>query len=134
MWKTTGLAIATVLATTLSTPAQQEEFPDIIGSQIEAFRADDFATAFTFAAPGIQGMFRNPDNFGRMVQQGYPMVWRPGSVEYLGARPAGPGWMQEILITDADGRLHKLAYLMVETADGWKIGGVQVLTAPEVGA
>lgn len=114
--------------------AQQDVFPGVIGAQIEAFQADDVATAFTFAAPGIQGMFRSPDNFGRMVQQGYPMVWRPSSVEYLGARPEGPGWMQEVLMSDAEGRLHKLAYFMVETADGWKIGGVQLLTAPEVGA
>ena len=125
---------AALVALAASASAQQEVFPSVIGNQIEAFRADDVETAFDFAAPGIQSMFGTPDNFGRMVQQGYPMVWRPGSVEYLGARQTDYGWMQEILVTDAEGRLHKLAYLMVETAAGWKIGGVQVLTAPEVGA
>ena len=28
-----------------------------INRQIEAFQVDDFATAFTFASPSIQGMF-----------------------------------------------------------------------------
>ncbi|PWJ16259.1 DUF4864 domain-containing protein [Jannaschia seohaensis] len=114
--------------------AQQDAFKGVIGAQIEAFRADDFDTAFTFASPGIQGMFRTPDNFGRMVRQGYPMVWRPERVEYLGAQREGPGWRQEILVTDMEGRLHKLAYTMVETPEGWKIAGVQLLRAPEVGA
>ncbi|MGB3406204.1 MAG: DUF4864 domain-containing protein [Jannaschia sp.] len=113
--------------------AQQDQFEGVIGGQIQAFRADDVSTAFGYATPGIQSMFRTPENFGRMVEQGYPMVWRPESVEFLSARKMELGWMQEILVTDGDGRLHKLAYLMVETADGWKIGGVQLLTAPEVG-
>ncbi|TFL19982.1 DUF4864 domain-containing protein [Jannaschia formosa] len=119
----------------LCTPAlaQEDAFEGVIGRQIEAFRADDFATAFTFASPGIQGMFRTPENFGRMVRQGYPMVWRPESVEFLSARPEGPGWRQEVLVRDGDGRLHKLAYTMVETAEGWKIAGVQLLRAPEIG-
>ncbi|GIT91242.1 hypothetical protein JANAI62_16970 [Jannaschia pagri] len=114
--------------------AQQDAFAGVIEGQIEAFLADDMETAFGFAAPGIQSMFRTPETFGRMVQQGYPMVWRPDTVEYLSARQTERGWMQDILITDASGRLHRLAYLMLETADGWKIGGVQVVTAPDVGA
>ncbi|WGH80040.1 DUF4864 domain-containing protein [Jannaschia ovalis] len=127
-------AIAVAFAL-LAGAAQADEgaIQGVIDSQMEAFRADDFATAFTFAAPTIQGMFRTPDNFGMMVMQGYPMVWRPAEVEYLEAGPAGRGWEQEVLVTDAAGRLHKLLYTMVETAEGWKIAGVQLLTAPEVG-
>ncbi|MGB3553694.1 MAG: DUF4864 domain-containing protein [Jannaschia sp.] len=124
-----GIALWTGAAT-----AQQDAIQDVIGDQITAFRADDFDAAFDHAAPGIRGMFGTSENFGRMVREGYPMVWRPGSVEYLPARQSGVGWMQEVLVTDADGRLHKLAYLMVQTPDGWKIAGVQLLTAPEVGA
>ncbi|MEL6585948.1 MAG: DUF4864 domain-containing protein [Pseudomonadota bacterium] len=133
MWRATitGLILANLLS---PAAAQEQEFPRVIGNQIEAFKIDDFETAFTFAAPGIRNMFGTSDNFGRMVQQGYPMVWRPDDVEYLAARQTNQGWQQEILITDVDGRLHKLAYLMVETPDGWKIAGVQILAAPEVGA
>jgi hypothetical protein len=48
-----------------------------IQNQLNAFIADDFATAFTFASPNIKGIFGTPENFGAMVTQGYPMVHRP---------------------------------------------------------
>ena len=125
---------AALAALPFAAEADPDAMQGVIDDQLAAFRADDFATAFTFAAPGIQGMFRTPDNFGRMVRQGYPMVWRPARVEYLRARPEGSGWRQEVLMTDADGRLHKLAYSMIQTESGWRIAGVQLLAAPEVGA
>ncbi|MCK0168108.1 DUF4864 domain-containing protein [Jannaschia sp. S6380] len=127
------LATVMVLAAS-AVQADEGAIRGVIGDQIEAFKADDFDTAFTYAAPNIRGMFGTSENFGTMVRRGYPMVWQPGSVEYLGARDNGATWRQEILITDGAGRLHKLAYLMVETPDGWKIAGVQILAAPEVGA
>ncbi|CTQ33395.1 DUF4864 domain-containing protein [Jannaschia rubra] len=105
-----------------------------IGGQMEAFRAGDVETAFDFAAPVIRRMFRTSDDFGAMVRRGYPMVWRPEGVEYLGADEAGPHWRQDVLVTDAAGRLHRLEYLMVETADGWRIAGVRLLDAVEFGA
>ncbi|WP_299649622.1 DUF4864 domain-containing protein [uncultured Tateyamaria sp.] len=114
--------------------AQGTEIEGVIGSQIEAFKADDFEQAFTFAAPSIQGMFRTPENFGRMVTQGYPMVWRPADVTYLDLREEGGRYVQTVRIEDAEGAVHFLAYAMIETADGWKIGGVQLLDAPGVNA
>jgi len=120
----------------LGAPAQADPaaVQGVIDGQITAFRADDLDTAFTFAAPGIQGLFRNPSSFGAMVRQGYPMVWRPGSVEYLRSDQAGPFWEQEVLITDAGGRLHLLLSRLTETPDGWRIASVELLRAPEVGA
>lgn len=106
----------------------------VIEGQITAFRADDFDTAFGYAAPGIRQMFGTPQNFGTMVRQGYPMVWRPGLVEFLQSEEEGGTWRQDVLITDAEGRLYRLAYAMVETPEGWKIAAVQVLTEPDVGA
>ena len=106
----------------------------VIDEQIAAFRAEDVDTAFDYAAPNIVAMFRTPGTFGSMVRQGYPMVWRPGSVEYLGAEEAGGSWTQDVLITDAEGRLHTLEYTMVETEAGWKIAGVRLLTEAGIGA
>ena len=102
-----------------------DEIKGVISSQIEAFQSDDFSTAFTFASPSIQLMFGTPDNFGRMVSQGFPMVWRPSDVEYLGLREDRGALVQRLQVTDSDGRLHVLDYFMVETADGWKINGVE---------
>ncbi len=106
----------------------------VIGGQIEAFRAEDVDTAFGYAAPGIVRMFRTPDTFGSMVRQGYPMVWAPGTIEYLGSEDRGGAWTQDVLVTDEAGRLFTLEYTMVETPDGWKIAGVRLLEDAGVGA
>ncbi|SDZ43105.1 protein of unknown function [Jannaschia faecimaris] len=127
-------AVAIALGAVGSAQADEGAIQRVIGAQIEAFKADDFTTAFTYAAPNIKGMFGTADNFGLMVRRGYPMVWQPGSIEYLGTDSDGAIWMQDVLITDGFGRLHQLKYTMIETPDGWKIAGVQLLEAPEVGA
>lgn len=124
-----GLAAAPVLA--------QDGDPAIEGviqSQLEAFLADDFATAFTFASPTIKGMFGTSDNFGMMVRRGYPMVWRPADVQYLEQELRGGVVHQKVLITDESGVPYVLDYEMIETGDGWQINGVQILQTPPVGA
>ena len=117
--------------------AQESAAPAIektISDQIAAFRADDFATAFTFASPGIQGMFQTPERFGAMVRNGYPMVWRPRDVRFSDLREIGGALWQKVIVTDADGRTHVLDYRMEKIGDAWRISGVQILPAPDVAA
>ena len=71
-----------ILALGLPAQAQSDDIEAVIGAQLEAFAADDFAKAFTFASPMIKGMFGTPERFGQMVRGGYPMVWRPSRVEF----------------------------------------------------
>jgi len=105
-----------------------------IQSQIDAFLADDFATAFSFASPAIKGMFGNPDNFGMMVRQGYPMVWRPSDLRFLDLREMAGRHYQRVQIVDREGVPYIAEYEMIETAEGWQINGVRIERAPEVGA
>ena len=107
--------------------AQSAEIEANISAQIQAFQADDFATAFTFASPNIQNLFRTPENFGAMVRNGYPMVWRPADVRFLELREIAGALWQKVMITDGDGRVHILDYQMVPLESGWKINGVQLL-------
>lgn len=128
---------AVAVAAMLAGPAAAQDKDAITGviqSQIEAFLADDFATAFTFASPGIKRMFGNPDRFGLMVREGYPMVWRPADVQYLELRSEGGAPVQKVLITDQDGAVHVLEYTMQPGESGWQISGVRILRAPGVGA
>ena len=124
----------------LGTASAQTELPPepgieaVIGAQIEAFLKGDVGEAFGYASPLIQGLFGNPENFGRMVRQGYPMVWRPGDVQYLELREIDGALSQKVLIRDQAGSVHVLEYEMVETGDGWRINGVQILQAPDVSA
>jgi hypothetical protein len=104
----------------------------VIQSQIDAFLEDDFAEAFTYASPMIKGVFGSPERFGMMVREGYPMVWRPAEVRFLGLRERRGLPVQRVMITDAGGTVHMLDYEMIETGEGWQINGVQLL--PQLGA
>ncbi|MDJ0640273.1 MAG: DUF4864 domain-containing protein [Paracoccaceae bacterium] len=114
----------------------QSEMPSDAGieatitAQIDAFLKDDFAEAFSFASPNIQGMFGNSDRFGQMVRNGYPMVWRPDDVQYLELREIQGNLWQKVLIRDQAGAMHVLDYQMIQTENGWKINGVQILKRP----
>ena len=104
-----------------------------IQSQIDAFLVDDFARAFTFASPNIQGLFGSADRFGTMVRNGYPMVWRPEDVQFLELRDLDGRLWQKVMVRDQRGKLHILDYQMIETDAGWRINGVQLLPAPDLG-
>ena len=114
--------------------AQDTPIQSTIQNQLQAFQADDFATAFSFASPTIKGIFGNPENFGRMVMQGYPMVHRPAAVKMLELREVAGGLWQRVMITDAGGRTHLLDYQMVEGSDGWQINAVHLLQPAGTGA
>lgn len=120
-----AVSLSAVLAT--GAFAQSTEIEANIAAQIQAFKADDFDTAFTFASPNIQRLFRNPENFGAMVRNGYPMVWRPSDFRFLELREIAGALWQKVMIVDGDGRVHILDYQMVQRDDGWKINGVQLL-------
>jgi hypothetical protein len=105
-----------------------------IQSQIEAFLKDDFSKAFTFASPSIRTLFGSAERFGEMVQNGFPMVWRPDEFGFLELREIDGQLWQKVLIRDEFGAVHILDYQMIQTEDGWLINGVQILRQPEVGA
>ncbi|MBY6048591.1 DUF4864 domain-containing protein [Vannielia litorea] len=130
-----GLSLALLLAAPVAQAQEASAIPDVIGSQLEAFEADDFARAFTFASPMIQGMFRTPENFGAMVREGYPMVHRPGAVTFGTQRTEGGSTYQTVTIRDAEGRYHALEYEMIPGGEGgWLIDGVSFIPAPDVSA
>lgn len=129
--------LMTVLVLALATPlAAQDRNTDIeavIGGQLSAFNDRDVAGAWQYASPNIKGMFGTPENFGMMVQQGYPMVWTNSEVRYLELREISGRLWQKVMIRDAAGGLHVLDYQMIQTDAGWQINGVQILEAPDVG-
>lgn len=121
----------------LSSPlaaGEKEDVQAIINGQIEAFQKDDFVAAFTYASPSIRSMFGTPENFGKMVQRGYPMVWRPKDVRFLDFESTPAGLMQSLQIVDQAGKVHYLRYFVVSTSKGWKISGVQFINPAEFSA
>jgi hypothetical protein len=134
MLRIIGFCLA-LLTLTVSAQAQDNSaIEGVIARQLDAFNARDTATAWTFASPTIKGIFRTPENFGLMVQNGYPMVWTNSDVRFLDLREiAGAEW-QRVMLRDAEGNLHVLDYKMIETPDGWQIDAVVLIPAPDVGA
>ncbi len=106
----------------------------VISGQIEAFKADDFETAFSFASPTIKRMFGSPARFGAMVQTGYPMVWRPAQVRFSGVQTRGGRTIQSVVVTDQSGALYVLDYEMIAVDGGWQIDGVTVRRTGDAGA
>jgi len=114
--------------------AQADEPGDSIRAVIEAqlrdFLANDLEAAFAHASPMIQMQFVTPENFGRMVETGYPMIWRPASHQMMGLHPAGSEMLQEVLFQDAAGDLYEATYLMRQVDGVWRIAGVTLRKAP----
>ncbi|MGX9353270.1 DUF4864 domain-containing protein [Shimia sp. W99] len=113
--------------------ANQDDVKFVIESQMEAFKADDMAGAFDFAADGIQKVFGTAERFGEMVRRGYPMVHRPEEVVFLEFRQEAGSLWQKVLVTDQSGVVHVLDYEMIPTESGWRIGAVLLMKRAVVG-
>ncbi len=131
------LALAVAAAMIAGQAVAQNEADDIravISEQIDAFKADDFERAFTHASPNIKRMFGDPAQFGRMVREGYPMVWRPADVRFSALSEDGGRIVQSVLMTDEGGALFIVEYEMIPEGDGCRINGVQVRRSGAAGA
>lgn len=132
------LVLAMTLATILPHATTAEETDEgaiqgVIASQLDAFRAEDVDTAWSYASPMIQRMFRTPKLFGHMVETGYPMVWKQTSTEFLELRDINGSMWQKVLVRDGSGTYHVLDYKMFATDKGWLIDGVQLIREAGVG-
>lgn len=129
-----GLALILALSPAIAQEPQPRnpEIEAVIGDQLDAFEAQDVDRAFSHASPTIRGMFGSPEVFGLMVRRGYPMVWQPGEVTYLDLAEIGGALWQRVEIIDRAGQRHYLGYQMIPGESGWKIGGVQLLEAPDI--
>jgi len=111
--------------------ADRAAIRQVIEAQVDAFRHDDGAAAFSYASPTIQGMFGTPEIFMDMVRQGYQPVYRPRTFDFreivdLHGQPA-----QIVHVIGPDGRPVTAIYPMRQLPDGkWRIDGC-FLQAPE---
>ncbi len=116
-------------AASAQTVEEADAIEQTIRSQITAMQADDWDQAFAYASPMIQGIFKTPDNFSRMVTNGYPMVWRPRSYAAGSLTNTQNGLVQTMFFVDQQGREFVADYTM-QLVDGvWRINGVQIRPA-----
>jgi hypothetical protein len=91
--------------------------------QLEAFRRDDYDTAFTFASAEIQTQF-DRQSFEVMVRRGYPEIARSSfaAVVKTELAPHGAAYVT-VKIRGANGQSIEALYELV-WQDGWRINGV----------
>jgi len=112
---------------------RNDDVRDVILGQIEAFRAGDIDRAYEFASPSIQSIFPTPGIFGQMVENGYPMVWRPSEIRFGDTSSRAGRNYQIVVFRDGRGAYHALEYEMIATPEGWKINGVRFIELPDAG-
>ena len=96
---------------------------DPVVKQLEAFRRDDFDTAFTFASGMIQAQFDRPA-FETMVRRGYPEIARSTFAAVTKTELESPGLAYvTVKIRGANGQAIEAMYELI-WEDGWRINGV----------
>jgi hypothetical protein len=128
------LAAAPVAGVNAQDAADGAAIEAVIRDQFADFRAGDVAGAYANASPTIRQMFQSPENFGRMVQGGYPVIWGAVDVVFLGLRDEGGRTVQRLKVTDAAGRTELWDYEMIEVDGAWRINGVWPVKEQGVGA
>jgi hypothetical protein len=128
------LAFAFLLLAPASAFAEEPSAADktalraVVQGQLDAFQHDDGVAAYSFAAPGIQAIFKTPDAFIGMVRQAYPPIYRPRSVAYGQILDSPLGIVQKVFVTGPDGTSWVALYRFEKQKDGsWKISACQLL-------
>ena len=100
-----------------------------ISSQIDAFKDNDVKKAYTFAAPNIRAQFPNPDIFGLMVRNGYPIIWKPKNYKFTTFKDLGNRCIQRVLFQSYNGSLESYDYILEKDGNLWKIAGVLTINS-----
>lgn len=103
----------------------------VIQSQLDAFRRDDAAGAYRFAAPNVRALFPTPDGFLAMVRRGYAPVYRPRSVEFGAPERRNGVVVEDVELVGPDNRPVTAAYTLERDGQGgWLITGCSLLPSP----
>lgn len=109
----------------LAQSPQEAAIRGVITRQLDAMNRGDQAAAFAIASPAIQAMFGDAPNFMRMVQQGYPQVFRSRSHRFLKLGTTDGRLIQRVLVESDNGTV-VANYEMVEIDGVWRINGCAI--------
>ena len=125
----TGLAVLLVMMSSPVwaqevTPDDREAIRTVVQQQLDAFRHDNAAVAFSFASPSIREKFGTPETFMNMVKTAYPPVYRPRHIVFKELRIIKRTLVQPVLLVGPDNVPVTALYPMQQQPDGvWKIDG-----------
>lgn len=113
-------------------PADLQAIQKTIETQLNAFAADDVATAYDQAAPLVKMVFPSTEQFLAMVKKGYTPVYRNTQRNFgqIFEDQAGRPTMR-VVLTAEDGKRYEAIYSMQKQEDGsWKIAGCALIVIP----
>ncbi|HSH39752.1 MAG TPA: DUF4864 domain-containing protein [Chthoniobacterales bacterium] len=95
----------------------------VVNDQLTAFRAADYASAYSYAANGMQQKFTLPQ-FERMVRRNYAHMAEARRVEFGSVRVDGLTATVQVFFFKCDGSMRTFIYSLTAERDVWKISGV----------
>ena len=96
----------------------------VIGDQLTALKAGDGVKAMTFAAPGIREQFGSPENFMRMVRDGYGALLAARRTQFLEGAVIDDAVVQPLRLVLPDDSVLVALYQMQKQSNGeWRIAG-----------
>ena len=124
-----------LISSAVAQSSENQQFQTIIKGQLEAFKSDNGAEAYSYASPLVQRIFPNAEVFMTMVQNGYPPVYHNSGYQFGALSHDALGRpVQEVTITGLDGERYVAAYALEQEADGsWKIAGCTLLKIQGLG-
>ena len=112
--------------------AAREQIRGVIEQQLQAFGADDGASAYAFTSPGLRQVFPSPEAFMGMVRRGYQPIYRSRGHTFGEVRETEDGLEQAVHVEDADGVGWTAIYSLEHEPDGsWAISGCRLVRAPD---
>ena len=105
------------------TEADARNIRGMIREQLAAFRAGDANRAWRFASEGIRQTFGQPDRLLALIQQKYRALIDLKQLSFGDWQLTPDGLGIELDVVDTGYRRHRMLYLMVLEADGWKVNG-----------
>jgi DNA-binding transcriptional LysR family regulator len=133
------LALLVALFAFVSLPAvagamgEQDEaaIRETITRQLEAFKRDDGAEAYSHAAPNVKQVFPSVDMFMTMVKNGYGPVYRPKEYSFKDLSVNAGRLEQRVEILGPDNDFWMAVYSVERQTDGtWKITGCYLIKTP----
>jgi hypothetical protein len=106
-----------------STPEMKEKLHAVISGQLAAFRKDDFAGAYKFAASGIREQFPLAA-FEAMVKSTYPSIAKSTDAVFGLTLDDGEKAVVNVRVVGPKEDSVSYQYLLQRDGEEWRIGGV----------
>lgn len=111
-------------------PAQVSAIDEVIGNQLQAFNAGDFAEALDWTTPGFRRGF-TPESFEALITQDFPVPATATDHEVLSCTVVDQLAVTTVQVSGPAGEQALEYGLQLVAGAGWRIGGALPLADPD---